>query len=237
MSLNNINHTEEDDNGIYFYPDESDQANDDNIDDELSSESYEAERYDNSNSNETRTKKTGSGTVLSEILSYVKIILCAVAIAFVFKEFIIVNAQVPSGSMNNTINTWDRLIGFRLSYMFSSPKRGDIVIFKYPDDETASYVKRVIGLPGDVIEIKDGHVTVNGEVLEEDYIKEDMITDKDQVYVVPEDCYFMMGDNRNNSLDSRYWVNKYVAKDKILAKVIFRYYNGNTKRVSLGMIK
>jgi signal peptidase I len=177
-------------------------------------------------------------TMLSEIFSYIKIVLIAVAIAFVFTQFIIVNAQVPTGSMKDTIMEGDRLIGFRLAYVFSQPQRGDIVIFKYPDDETQNYVKRIIGTPGDIIQIKEGHVYVNGNLLDESYIRESMIpTDTEETYVVPEGHYFMMGDNRNNSLDSRFWTNTYVAKDKILAKVMFRYYSGTKHTVGFSLIK
>ena len=176
--------------------------------------------------------------IIAEIFSYIKILVAAILIAFITTHFIIVNAQVPSGSMNNTIMEGDRLVGFRLSYMFSEPERGDIVIFKYPDDETQNYVKRVIGIPGDVIQVKNGHVYVNDVLQDEDYIKEPMIiTGVEETYVIPEGHYFMMGDNRNNSLDSRKWTNTYVSKDKILAKVIFRYYDGKNRKIDFSTIK
>ena len=173
-----------------------------------------------------------------EILSYIKILAVAIIVAFLFTRFIIVNAQVPSGSMENTILTGDRLIGFRLAYLFHEPERGDIVIFKYPDDESQNFVKRVIGIPGDVINIRNGYVYVNGEMLEENYIREPMNSDgEDLTYVVPSGSYFMLGDNRNNSKDSRYWTNTFVSKDKIIAKVSFRYFNVRTKRFSFSFIK
>lgn len=183
-------------------------------------------------------RKDKKGTVLQEILSYIKILAVAVIVAFLFTRFIIVNAQVPSGSMENTILTGDRLIGNRLAYLFEEPERGDIVIFKYPDDESQNFVKRIIGVPGDVIQISDGHVYVNGEQLEEDYLREPMNSDGEELtYVVPADCYFMLGDNRNNSKDSRYWNNTFVSKDKIIAKVSFRYFNVRTKRFTFSFIK
>ena len=76
----------------------------------------------------------------------------------IFTQYIIVNAEVPTGSMKNTIMEGDRLIGFRLSYLFSKPERGDVIIFKYPDDEKQNFVKRVIGIPGDVVQIIHGKV-------------------------------------------------------------------------------
>lgn len=176
--------------------------------------------------------------LVAEIFSFIKIIAIAVLIAFIFTQFVIVNAQVPTGSMKNTIMEGDRLIGYRLSYLFSEPKRGDIVIFKFPDDETENYVKRIIGIPGDVIQIKDGQVYINGELSVEDYLREPMTpTGSEQTYIVPEDSYFMMGDNRNSSADSRFWTNTYVKRDKILAKVGFRYFNGETRRIDFSFIK
>lgn len=196
-----------------------------------------SEKYNNATSSPSE-KKRQSGGILSEIFSYVKIFAAAIIIAYITTHFIIINAQVPTGSMKNTIMEGDRLIGFRLSYTFSKPERGDIVIFKYPDDETQIYVKRIIGIPGDIVQIINGKVYVNNEELEEDYLREPMnITTKQETYVVPEGHYFMMGDNRNNSLDSRYWTNTYVSEDKILAKVLFRYYDGENRHISFSNIK
>lgn len=161
-----------------------------------------------------------------ELVSWIKIIVTAALIAFVLNTFIIANSRVPSGSMENTIMTNDRVIGSRLSYHFQDPKRGDIAIFRFPDDESIYYVKRVIGLPGDIIDIKNGQVYLNGSdtPLDEPYIREPMIPEPDAHYEVPEDSYFMMGDNRNYSMDARRWTNTYVKKDKIIAKVLFRYF-------------
>ncbi len=163
-----------------------------------------------------------------EIISWIQILVTAALIAFVLNRFIIANSRVPSASMENTIMTHDRVIGSRLSYHYSDPERGDIVIFYFPDDVTEKtyYVKRIIGLPGDIIDIKDGHVFLNGseEPLEEPYLKDDMETPEELHFEVPEDCYFMMGDNRNFSSDARFWDNTYVKREKIVAKVLFRYF-------------
>ena len=165
-------------------------------------------------------------------MAYFKIVISAVAIAVVLVLFIIMNAKVPSGSMKDTINEGDRIVGLRLAYAFSSPKRGDIIIFKYPDNESTKYVKRVIGLPGDTVSFKDGDVYINGEKLNEPYLKTQHSTYTSvESYTVPEGSYFMLGDNRENSKDSRFWNNTYVKKQKILAKVMFRYYNGETHRI------
>lgn len=163
-----------------------------------------------------------------EIISWIQILVTAALIAFVLNRFIIANSRVPSASMENTIMTHDRVIGSRLSYYFDDPERGDIVIFYFPDDVTEKtyYVKRIIGLPGDIIDIRDGHVFLNGseEPLEEPYLKDDMETPEELHFEVPEGCYFMMGDNRNFSSDARFWDNTYVKREKIVAKVLFRYF-------------
>ncbi len=167
-----------------------------------------------------------------EIISWIKTIVLSLILAGIVNTFLIVNAQVPTGSMENTIMPKDRIVASRLSYIAKDPERGDVVIFRYPDDLTGKtlFVKRVIGLPGDTVEIHDGNVYINQSdiPLEEPYIKEITLGDFGP-YLVPEGEYFMLGDNRNNSKDSRFWQNTYVKKDKILGKVLFRFYKGFKK--------
>ena len=165
------------------------------------------------------------GSVLREVLSWVKVIVVAVIIAAAVDFLVIANASVPSGSMEDTIPTGARIVGLRPEYHFRKPQRGDIAIFKYPDDESTDYVKRVIGLPGETVEIKDGKVYIDGSdtPLNEPYVKETPTGDYGP-YHVPEDSYFMMGDNREYSKDSRFWENKYVKLDKMVARVHFMYF-------------
>jgi len=164
-------------------------------------------------------------TIFKELIGWIEILIITAAISIIINSFVIANSRIPSASMEKTIMTEDRIIGFRLSYLFSEPQRGDIVIFHYPDDETQLFVKRVIGLSGDTVSILDGKVYINDSEtpLEESYLPEEM-TGSYGPFQVPESAYFVMGDNRNHSWDSRYWTNTYVYEDKILAKVIFRYY-------------
>lgn len=161
--------------------------------------------------------------IASEVFSWIKIVVFAVVFALFFNNFIIINAVIPSGSMKDTIMINDRVLANRLAYTFSEPERGDIIVFPYPDDEETLYIKRVIGLPNETIDIKDGVVYVDGVELEESYLSSNDY-DFNGHYEVPEGHYFMMGDNRANSADSRYWENKYLSEDKILGKAVLRYY-------------
>ena len=174
-------------------------------------------------------EKTSVG---KELFQWVLVILGAVILAFLIDTFVIVNAQIPSGSMENTIMTGDRVFGNRLAYKFSDPKRFDIIIFKYPDDESQLFIKRIIGLPGETVEIHDGNIYINGSdsPLEDVDIKEPM-EGSFGPYTVPEGCYFVMGDNRNNSRDSRYWENTFVSEDEILGKAVFRYWPLNKMKL------
>lgn len=159
-----------------------------------------------------------------EILDWVKVIITAVVVAIFLDSCIIVNAVIPSASMEDTIMTNDRIIGNRLAYLTKDPSRGDIVIFRYPDNEKELFIKRVIGTPGDTVEIKNGKVYINNssEPLDEPYLNVVPIGDFGP-FNVPEDSYFMLGDNRNRSADSRFWNQPYVSKKKILGKAAFRY--------------
>ncbi|MBQ9549776.1 MAG: signal peptidase I [Lachnospiraceae bacterium] len=163
-------------------------------------------------------KKVGN-----EILEWVVTIAAAVLVALFINNFIIVNATVPTSSMEETIMSNDRVIGLRLAYKSSDPERGDIVIFRFPDDEKILYIKRIIGMPGDTVEIHDGGVYIDGSLLDEPYLK--VATEGEfGPYTVPEGQYFMMGDNRNNSADSRFWNNTFLERDKIVGKAILRYW-------------
>ncbi len=161
--------------------------------------------------------------IKDELLSWIQAVLVAIVIAWLINSFIIINATVPSGSMENTILVGDRIIANRLAYKFTEVDRLDIVVFEAPDDPEILFVKRVIGLPGDKIEIIDGQLFINDEMTNEDYLKSGVYGSFGP-YNVPENHYFMLGDNRNNSEDSRYWENTYVSEEALKGKVLFRYF-------------
>lgn len=175
------------------------------------------QQKDNNNEKSRFSKNT------AEIIDWIKYIAGAFIIAFLLSNYVIVNAYVPTESMMETIKPKSRLIANRLHYLISRPARGDIVVFRYPDDEKTLFVKRVIGLPGETVEVIDGEVFINDEKLDEPYIRQN-VSGNFGPYQVPQGTYFMMGDNRNSSWDSRYWTNKYVNERKILGKVFVLYY-------------
>ena len=167
-----------------------------------------------------RNKESRKRTIISWVIT----LAAALSLALFINNVLIVNASVPSGSMETTIMTGSRMFGLRVSYWVSDPMRGDIIIFKYPDDPSVNYVKRVIGVPGDRVEIIDGVTYVNGEKLEEPYLNETPEKLDFGPYEVPEDSYFVMGDNRNHSNDSRKWKNTYVPRSAVLGKAVFCYW-------------
>lgn len=179
-----------------------------------------------------------------ERLSYVWMIVVACVAAWLISRYVLINAVIPSESMENLLHNKDRIFGYRLAYLFSEPERYDVVMFKYPVHEDTIYIKRIIGLPGETVEIKDGGIYIDGSLtpIEENYLPEEWVNGNDGYFFeVPEDCYFMLGDNRNISDDARYWQQRaleagltddkeeakaytYVHADKIIGRAIFKYY-------------
>lgn len=171
---------------------------------------------------------------LKEAISFMTPIVIALVVAILLKTFIFANIVVPTGSMINTIQEGDRIIASRLAYINEDPKRYDVIIFHYPDDESQLFVKRIIGMPGETINIKNGIVYItdaNGNTAEarSDFVTNCVPTGDFGPYTVPLGSYFVMGDNRNDSWDARYWKKKNVEKKKIIGKVKFRYFPNPSK--------
>ncbi|MFV0528939.1 MAG: signal peptidase I [Lachnospiraceae bacterium] len=173
-------------------------------------------------------------SIFGEIFDYVKMIAIVVVVVLLLNNFVIINARIPSESMEQTIMTGDRIFGFRLAYTFDTPERYDIVIFKFPDDpeQKELFIKRVIGLPGETVNIVDGKVYINDsqEPLDDSFCPEVPVGDYGP-YTVPADSYFMLGDNRNWSKDSRFWTNTFVRKDQLVGKAILRYFPFNEIKI------
>lgn len=157
-----------------------------------------------------------------KLKSWIPVVCIVLGCVILFKG-VLFNCFVPSGSMENTLMVGDRILANRITA--KDVHRYDILIFKAPDDPSTYYIKRVIGMPGDTVSIKtNGHVYINDKKAEESFVKEPMQVDEDVTYVVPENSYFMMGDNRNNSEDSRYWQHTFLPKENIKAKDGFVYW-------------
>ena len=178
-----------------------------------------------------KEEKRAANPTKYAILDWVYVVVIALAAALFINFFVIVNSTVPTGSMETTIMTGSRMIGLRLTYIFEDPKRGDIIVFKYPDNPKQTYVKRIIGLPGETVEVKDGITYIDGEAIDEPYINENywlgsMTGDRynSGPFEVPENSYFVMGDNRGNSNDGRFWQNHYVSRKAIIGKALFCYW-------------
>ncbi len=200
----------------------------------------------------TREKKEKS-----KLREYVEILLIAGILALFIRTFLIQAYTIPSGSMLDTLLIGDHLFVNKVTYgvkipftdtilfSFADPEHGDIMVFKFPNDPSKDYIKRLIGEPGDTIEIIDKQVWRNGELLDEPYVQHTdafvqpsactgpSITDdphprcpcRDNIaeFTVPEGQYFFMGDNRDDSVDSRCW--GYVDRELIKGKAWFIYWS------------
>ena len=147
-------------------------------------------------------------------------IVIAIILAVLINRFLIFKVKIPSESMVPTLNVGDRLFVTRV-YNPEKLKRGDIVVF-YSEEKNEDMIKRLIGLPGDKIVIKDGTVIVNNETLKENYIG--TADNYNGEFIVPEGKYFFLGDNRYWSLDSRYWEDPYIDASEIKGKAQVKVY-------------
>lgn len=175
---------------------------------------------------------------------YTESIIIAVLLALVIRTFVVQAFKIPSGSMEDTLLIGDHLLVNKFIYgtqlpftdkqilTLRDPKRGDVVVFEYPEDPRKDFIKRVIGLPGDVVEGKDKKVYINGKLYEnahevhkemENIPKEQNPRDTFGPIVVPENSYFVMGDNRDRSYDSRFW--KFVRRDQLKGLAFIKYWS------------
>lgn len=152
------------------------------------------------------------------------IIVCAITFvcAFIFFHTVILWGIVPSSSMEPTLNIGDAVIVNGLAYVKNEPVRGDIIVFKGTEGDMVgkTHIKRIIGLPGDDIMFIDGYVYINGQICYEEYLNENIETNSNIDFEVPEGCYFVMGDNREHSHDSRFWSDPYIRKTDIKGKML-----------------
>lgn len=163
-----------------------------------------------------------------EVTDFIKetlsIIVVAFILAMILRAFVIEGRIIPSGSMLPTIQLQDRVMVNKFVYRFKEPQRGDIVVFDPPEalHSKQDYIKRVIGLPGETVEMKNGRVYVDNRVLVEPYLSEPLNYEYGPVKV-PEDSLLVLGDNRNESFDSHRW-NAWLTQDRLKGKAFLIYW-------------
>src|SRR5262245_28921289 len=183
----------------------------------------------------------------SLIREYAEAIVVAVVLALVIRAFVVQAFTIPSGSMMDTLLVGDYILVNKFLSGAEVPftdlrlpalrehRRGDIIVLKYPNDETRDFIKRIVGLPGDTVQVKDNRAYVNGKPMDEPFIRPGSLPTVPsdhcryeyacQPTVVPPGSYFVMGDNRDNSQDSRYW--GFVKREKIRGKAFLIYWSWN----------
>jgi len=146
------------------------------------------------------------------IQEYIESLLIATVLALIIRTFIITPFKIPTGSMEPTLKPGDKIFVNRLIYRIRKPKRGDVIVFRYPEDPKRDFIKRLVGFGGETIEIAEGKVIINGEAIDSpDIFKEISYENRgaygalDAQITIPDDCYFVLGDNSKSSRDSRYW--------------------------------
>jgi signal peptidase I len=186
----------------------------------------------------------------SLVREYGEAIVIAILLALVIRTLVVQAFTIPSGSMMDTLLVGDYILvnkflfGPEIPFTdwrmpgLRAPARGDIIVFKYPQDEKRDFIKRIVGVPGDQILIRGHQVHVNGQLLDEPYVKPGVVPHAAAGYCgyaygceptpVPADSYFVMGDNRDNSQDSRYW--GFVRREKIKGKAFLIYWSWDSDR-------
>ena len=165
----------------------------------------------------------GGSAVGAAVLELVKTVAGAAVLALLIMTFVARAFTVDGSSMVPTLHDGERLMVDKLTYRFRAPQRGEIVVFRYPLNPREHYIKRIVGVPGDVVEVRDGRVYVNGTPLDEPYLDAPTLGYFAPVRVPP-DHYFVLGDNRNNSEDSRDPKVGFVPRELIEGRAVWRYW-------------
>ncbi len=184
------------------------------------------------------------------IREYAESIIIAVLLAMVIRTYLVQAFKIPSGSMEDTLLIGDHLLVSKFMYgtkipfvdqrvlTLRDPRQGDVIVFEYPEDPSKDFIKRVIGVPGDVVEGKEKKVYVNGKLYENPHEvhKEKEVIPKEMnprdtfgPVTVPADSYFVMGDNRDRSYDSRFW--KFVRRDQIKGLAFIKYWSWDREKI------
>jgi signal peptidase I len=170
------------------------------------------------------------------IREWVESIVIALILALIIRTFVVQAFKIPSGSMRETLIERDRILVNKFIYRFTDPQRGDIIVFRYPLEPKKDFVKRLIGLPGETVSIKDGDIYINGELAREPlkvreiyYYNKGVYAEDAKAVEIPADSYYVLGDNSASSRDSRYW--GFVPKENLLGKAFLIYWPPNRIRL------
>jgi len=162
------------------------------------------------------------GPKKSALREIVESLVIAVVLALLIRAFAFQPFYIPSGSMEPTLQIQDHIIVNKFGYRFWEPERGDIVVFKYPLNPKKDFVKRLIGKPGERVEVRNSKIIVDGREIKEDYLPAGIRYPDFGPVLVPENNYLMLGDNRNNSDDSRVWGP--LPRQNIIGKAMLVYW-------------
>ena len=171
-----------------------------------------------------KTQPKKKKTLKEEVWEWIKSLAIAFVLAMFIRTFFFQAFKIPSSSMYPTLQIRDHLIANKLIYRFREPKRGDVIIFRFPDRTRRDFVKRLVGLPGEKVAISGGKVYINGEEAIESrvngryYFNDEGMPEEE----VPPQSYFVLGDNSANSYDSRYW--GFVRRQEVLGEALFIYW-------------
>ncbi len=163
------------------------------------------------------------------VKEYVESIVIALILALIVRTFVVQAFKIPTGSMRPTLIEGDRILVNKFIYFFTSPKRGDVIVFKSPEDRRKDFIKRLIGLPKETVEISNGGILINGELLKEaKFIQERFYYNRGEYgqegkkIEIPEGFYFVLGDNSISSRDSRYW--GFLSQKSVIGKAFLIYW-------------
>lgn len=180
----------------------------------------------NTGENEKKTQEKTAGNTVKELLGMIVYIAVVLALTFLVVRYVGQRTQVDGHSMEPTLYDQDNLIVDKISYRFRDPERFDIIVFPFQYKENTYYIKRIIGLPGETVQIVDGDIYINGTILEEDYGKETMVSSGRAINEIQlgEDEYFVLGDNRNHSEDSRFDDVGNIKRPNIIGRAFIRIW-------------
>lgn len=211
---------------------DADVAKENTDDEEIDEKALKRKLKEERKAEKKKAKAEKEVNIVKDLLFLCMYIIIVIGICWAVLTFVGQRTEVSGESMSNTLHSGDTLWIDKLEYEFGSPKRYDVVVFPYGDDEDTFYIKRIIGLPGETVYIdEDGNIFIDDELLESDvYGRETIASDKRGVaadeITLGDDEYFVLGDNRNNSRDSRVADVGNIHKKDIIGRAVFRFTGG-----------